>query len=86
MKVTSISIKKIESSNSRLLGFAEIVLDDSLKIVGIRIIKGDNKIFAAMPNERLSDGKYKDYVYPITKELREEIDNSIKEAYNKEEM
>ena len=41
-------------------------------------------MFAAMPNRKISDDKYIDYVYPVNKELREEIERAILEEYNKE--
>ena len=84
MKITSVSIQREEKENSRMLGYAEIIFDDCLKVNGIRIIKGNTKIFAAMPNKKLQDGKYKDYVHPINAELRKQIDDAIEEAYNKE--
>ena len=84
MEITSIRIQKIERDNSRMIGYAEIVFDNCLKVNGIRIIRGDEKIFAAMPNKKMQDGKYKDYVHPINEELRNKIDKAIEEAYNKE--
>ena len=84
MEITSIRIQKSERDNSRKIGYAEIVFDNCLKVNGIRIIRGDEKIFAAMPNKKMQDGKYKDYVHPINEELRNKIDKAIEEAYNKE--
>ncbi len=85
MEITSISIKKENHDNSRMIGYAEIIFDDCLKVNGIRIIKGNTRIFAAMPNKKLQDGKYKDYVHPINAELRKKIDDAVEEAYNKAE-
>ena len=63
MKITSVSIQKETNENSRMIGYAEIVFDNCLKVNGIRIIRGNTRIFAAMPNKKLSDGKYKDYEF-----------------------
>lgn len=84
MEITKIVVQKETNENSRMLGYAEIVFDDCLKVNGIRIIKGNDKIFAAMPNKKTQDGKFKDYVHPITKEFRDYIDKAVEEAYNKE--
>ena len=84
MEITNITIQKEEKENSRMLGYAEIVFDNCLKVNGIRIIRGNEKIFAAMPNKKISDGKYKDYVHPINEEFRRKIDEAIKEAYENE--
>lgn len=84
MKVTKVSVQKEEKENSRVKGYAIIELDGVLKINGIRIIEGNSRMFAAMPNRKVSDDKYIDYVYPVNKELREEIEKAILEEYNKE--
>ena len=84
MEITSVSIQKETNENSRMIGYAEIVFDNCLKVNGIRIIRGNTRIFAAMPNKKLSDGKYKDYVHPINSELRKQIDDAIEKAYNEE--
>ena len=84
MEITSITIQKEEKENSRMIGYAEIVFDNCLKVNGIRIIKGDTRIFAAMPNKKMVDGKYKDYVHPINEELRRKIDKAIEDEYNKQ--
>ena len=84
MKVTKVSVQKEEKENSRVKGYAKIELDGVLKINGIRIIEGNSRMFAAMPNRKISDDKYIDYVYPVNKELREEIERAILEEYNKE--
>ena len=84
MKVTKVSVQKEEKENSRVKGYAIIELDGVLKINGIRIIEGNSRMYAAMPNRKISDDKYIDYVYPVNKELREEIERAILEEYNKE--
>ena len=84
MKVTKVSVQKEEKENSRVKGYAIIELDGVLKINGIRIIEGNSRMFAAMPNRKISDDKYIDYVYPVNKELREDIERAILEEYNKE--
>ena len=84
MEVTNVKIQKEEKENSRVKGYAVIELDGMLKINGIRIIEGNSRVFAAMPNRKIGEDKYVDYVYPINKELREKIETAIIEAYEKE--
>lgn len=84
MEVTNVKVQREEKENSRVKGYAVIELDGVLKINGIRIIEGNSRMFAAMPNRKIADDKYVDYVYPINKELRETIEKAIIEEYNKE--
>ena len=84
MEVTAVKVQKEAKEESRVKGYAVIELDGVLKINGIRIIEGNSRMFAAMPNRKVADDKYIDYVYPINKELREKIEKAIIEEYNKE--
>lgn len=81
MKITSISITKIEKEDSRLRGVATIIMDDAIAIHNIRIIEGDNGLFVAMPSRKNSNDEYVDIVHPIKKEIREMIDNEIINSY-----
>ena len=84
MEVTKVTVQKEEKTGSRVKGYAVIELDGVLKINGIRLIEGNSRLFAAMPNRKVGDDKYIDYVYPINKELREKIEQAILEEYEKE--
>ena len=84
MEVTNVTVQKEEKQGSRVKGYAVIELDGQLKINGIRIIEGNERIFAAMPNRKVSNEKYIDYLYRINKQLREKIETAILEEYQKE--
>lgn len=40
MKITSVSVKKVEKEDSRMKGIATIILDDQFAVHDIRIIEG----------------------------------------------
>ena len=85
MKITSVTVRKIEKENSRMKGIAEILLDDMIAIHDIRIISGDNGLFVAMPSRKTPTGDYRDIVHPISQEAREMFEDAIFEEYNKTE-
>ena len=85
MKITSVTVKKIDKENSRMKGIAEILLDDMIAIHDIRIISGDNGLFVAMPSRKTPTGDYRDIVHPISQEARDIIEKAIVEEYNKAE-
>lgn len=68
----------------KVKAFATITLENSFMIRGVKVIDGPNGLFAAMPNHRSSSGEYKDTCYPVTRELREQINSAVLEAYRKE--
>ena len=85
MKITSVSVKKVEKEDSRMKGIATIVLDDQLAIHDIRIIEGDNDLFTAMPSRKTATGRYRDVAHPITPAARNMIEKAILDAYKEGE-
>ena len=84
MKITSVSVRKVEKEDSRMKGIATIVLDDQFAVHDIRIIEGDNGLFTAMPSRKTATGGYRDVAHPINPEARDMSEKAILDAYNKE--
>ena len=86
MKVSSVSVRKLEKKeNSKLLGVASVLIDDSFAVHDIRIIEGDNGRFIAMPSRKTATGGYRDVAHPINPETRALFEKAIVEEYEKSE-
>ena len=85
MKITSVTVRKVDKENSRMKGIASVLLDDSFAVHDIRIIEGDNGLFIAMPSRKTNTGGYRDIAHPINPEVRKMFEDAILEEYNKEE-
>ena len=83
MKITSVSVRVNEDNDSKMKAIASVVIDECFAINDIRIIEGENGLFAAMPSRKISNGSYKDVAHPITKECRQMFENAILEEYKK---
>lgn len=83
MKITSVTVRKIEKEGSRMKGIASVLLDDAFAVHDIRIIEGDNGLFIAMPSRKTSTGGYRDIAHPINPEIRKQFEDSIIEEFNK---
>lgn len=85
IKITNIKIYKIEKRGA-LLGYANIVLNDSFIIRGIKLIESrrTKERFLAMPSRKLKGEKraYRDLCHPINKETRDYITKAIFENYD----
>jgi stage V sporulation protein G len=79
MKITA-KLTKFESGKVRALG--SIVIDDAVKVEGIRVIEGEKGLFVAMPQRKNKEEKYEEIVYPVTREAREQIIKTVLDAYN----
>ena len=74
--------------DEKLKAYASICFDDAFLIKGLKVVNGSKGMFVAMPSRKTKHGEYLDICFPITKELREEVNNAVLEAYRKklEEM
>ena len=72
-----------ESANmGQVKGLATIVLNDQLKIRGLRVMEGMNGMYVAYPNDSFYKGEeLRAGVFPMTRQLREHIENCILEKY-----
>ena len=85
MKITSVTVKKIDKENSRMKGIASVLIDECFAVHDIRIIEGDNGLFIAMPSKTTANGEHSDIAHPINKETRKMFEDAIIEAYNNAE-
>ena len=84
IKITDVKIFKIKQRGA-LLGYANIVLNNSFIIRGIKILESKkNGRFVAMPSRRLREEKraYRDLCHPINQETRKIITATIIKAYD----
>lgn len=80
MKITDIRIVKVESQPF-LKAYVTVTFDDELVVHNIRIVEIDGKVMLSMPNKKLREGVYKDYVHPINNEFRDRITEEILSEY-----
>lgn len=70
------------SGYDRIRAMATIVLNDQLVIRGLRVIDGEYGLFVSYPNDPFYKGEDFRYVtQPITRQLREHIENCVLEKY-----
>lgn len=66
-----------------LKAFASLSIDEAFVIRNLSVRESENGLFVSMPSQKVG-GEYKDICYPITKELREEINKVVIDAYKQE--
>lgn len=83
MEITKVTIKKVNKEDSKLRGFATVILDDAIAIHNIRILEGKENLFIAFPSSKVnSSDKYYDIVHPIKQDIRTLIEKSILKKYD----
>lgn len=64
---------------------ANIVLNEAIVIRRLRVMENENELFISYPVDPFSDGTgYSSVIVPVTRELREYIENEVLKQYRKE--
>ncbi len=82
MRITEVRISL--RNDAKLKAFASITLDDCFVIRGLKIIKGMEGIFIAMPSRQKKDGEYQDIAHPINKTTRAWVEDIVIAKYEEE--
>lgn len=70
------------ASMGHMKALATIVLNDQLLIRGLRVMDGENGLYVGYPNDPFYKGdEFRSLVVPMTRQLREHIENTVLEKY-----
>lgn len=84
LAVTNVQVFPFKEGPSlgHLKGLATIVLNDQIQIRGLRVMEGENGLFVGYPLDPFYKGEdFRSIILPITRQLREHIDNCVLEKY-----
>lgn len=85
LAVTQVQVWPFKEGPSlgHMKGLAQIVINDQLVIRGLRIMEGVNGLFVGYPMDPFYKGEdFRSLCNPITRALREHIENCVLEKYN----
>ena len=84
LAVTNVEVYPFQEGPSmgHMKGLATVVLNDQLHIRGLRIMEGENGLFVGYPVDPFFKGDdFRHLAQPMTRELREHIENCVLEKY-----
>jgi len=84
LRITDVRLRKVQTEG-KMRAVASITFDDEFVVHDIRVIEGQNGLFAAMPSRKTPEGEFRDVAHPITTQAREMIQNAVLQAYNEQE-
>jgi len=71
----------IAEPKNKTVAFASVTINDMVAINGIQVIDGKNGLFAQMPQAKDARGDFRDIAFPVTKELRQQLNEAILDEY-----
>lgn len=79
--ITDIRVFPVNNKKSNCRAMVSVTLADVFCISGIKIMEGSKGLFVAMPGAKNKKDEWHDICYPITKEFRKVLGDSILYAY-----
>ena len=77
LPITLIQVFPLMETLGKTQGYARVVVADQLQLTGLRIIDGASGLFVAYPNNPHYKGDDYTIFYPITKDLRDAIEEAV---------
>lgn len=82
MKITEVKVFPV--NEERLKAYVSVTFDDAFVVRDLKIIKGHDGLFVAMPSKKRKDGQFKDIAHPLNQETRDMIEKAVFDAYKDE--
>ena len=80
MKLEVSRLHKLDGSGATK-AFCDLSIFDSFVIKGLRVVEGEKGLFVSMPSEAGKDGKWYNTVMPLNREVKDEVEKFVLEAY-----
>lgn len=82
IEITEVSIFPV--NEERLKAYVSITINECFVVRDLKIIKGNNGLFVAMPSKKRSDGQFRDIAHPLNQETRAAIETAVFDTFKKE--
>ncbi|MFA6142188.1 MAG: SpoVG family protein [Candidatus Omnitrophota bacterium] len=80
LKIAVSRLHKLDGTGATK-AFCDLSILDSFVIKGLRVVEGEKGLFVSMPQEAGKDGKWYSTVIPLNREIKDEIEKIVLEAY-----
>lgn len=82
MNITEVKVFTV--NEDRLKAYVSITIDDCFVVRDLKVIRGNDGLFVAMPSKKRKDGQFKDIAHPLNQETRDQIEKAVFDAYENE--
>ena len=82
MKITQVKVYPV--NEAKLKAYATITVNEDFVIRDLKIVMGNTGLFVAMPSKKRKDGTFQDIAHPLNQKTRDQIEEAVFTAYQKE--
>ncbi|HUT54934.1 MAG TPA: septation regulator SpoVG [bacterium] len=79
MQITGITVAPVDEA--KLRAYVNITIDNCFMVRGLKIIRGNNGLFVAMPNKKSKNGMFRDIAHPLDSDTRKMIEDRVIKEY-----
>jgi len=79
MEITDIKVVPVDEN--KLRAYVNITIDECFMVRGLKVIRGNEGLFVAMPNKKSKNGLFRDVAHPINPETRKMINELVLAKY-----
>ena len=82
-ETSGFSIERINrfDGEGSLKAFCDLEIGQMFLVKGLRVVEGKNGLFVSMPQQQGKDGNWYDTVFPLNKEVRQQVSDLVLSAY-----
>ena len=82
MTITDVRVRKI-AKDGKMKAIVSVTFDNEFVVHDIKVIEGEKGLFIAMPSRKTADGEYRDIAHPINSDTRQQLQEMIRDEYEK---
>ena len=82
MKITEVKVFPV--NEDRLKAYVTITLENCFVVRDLKIIKGNEGLFVAMPSKKRKDGQFKDIAHPLNNQMRQYLEDKVLSLYRQQ--
>jgi stage V sporulation protein G len=76
-----VRVYPVDEPKGSTVAFANVGINDTVAISGIRVVQGEKGTFVTMPQSQDKEGKYHDIAFPVNGDLRKEMNKAVLAEY-----
>jgi len=82
MEISMVKVMPVED-NAKLKAYVTIELNGRFAVKDLKVIKGQERYFVAMPAKKMRDGTYVDLFHPLDKATRDLLESMVLDEYER---
>jgi len=81
VEITKVEIRPMRDEGN-LKAFCSVIFNDVFIVHSVKVIRGRDGLFVAMPSQEVGNGEYRDIAHPIDNDFRLQLEKAVLDRYH----